>query len=96
MTKCKELRANIPLDSKFTKCKYLQMTFANVIDQLGGSARVAELLSVPPGTAAAMKSRDSIHPKYWSRIVEAARARGVKGVSLQVLADLAARQERAA
>lgn len=70
------------------------MTFANVIDQLGGSARVAELLSVPPGTAAAMKSRNSIHPKYWSRIVGAAREQRVKGVSYELLADLAARHER--
>jgi hypothetical protein len=43
-----------------------------------------------PSHAQTMKVRGSIPAAYWSKIVAAAKARGIKGVTLEVLARIAA------
>jgi hypothetical protein len=35
-----------------------------------------------------MRHRRSIQPLYWPQVVEAAKARGIRGITLKVLAEL--------
>jgi len=71
-------------------------TFSALIDALGGSAALAEIIGKPIGTASAMKTRNVIPPAYWQEIVQHAAAAGVRGVSHELLASLyATRRERA-
>ena len=66
------------------------MTFAEVIEALGGSTALAEALGRPEGTVSAWKSRDSIPPDMWAAIVEEARSQKNKAVSLTLLASIRA------
>ena len=69
---------------------------AAIFEGLGGVTAVAEMLGSPLGTVSAWKSRDSIPAEYWSRLIAAAKARGVDGVSYEALAQIAARRRSAA
>lgn len=73
-------------------------TFSDVITAFGGYAKIAEAVGCPPGTASAWKSRQGIPHRYWSRIAAEAQARGINSVTLEALADIAAKpqSERAA
>lgn len=63
-------------------------TFSQIIDALGGYAKAADAIGVPAGTVSAWKTRDSIPPAYWHRLVNAATAQGISGVSLETLARM--------
>lgn len=52
-------------------------------------------IGITPKHAQTMRARESIPPGYWLDVVRAATERGFKGVSLEVLARIHAR-ERAA
>jgi len=70
---------------------------AHIIDGLGGSTAVGDLLELPATTVASWKSRNSIPARHWSAILRAARARGVRGITLKSLTQLAvAAPQRAA
>lgn len=70
-------------------------TFTALIDDLGGSAGLADILGASVGTASAMKTRDVIPPAHWDAVVRAASERGLNGVSVETLARLYAdRRER--
>lgn len=47
-------------------------------------------LGVAYGTAKAMRRRGSIPAEHWKSAVDGARARGIEGVTLEVLAEAAA------
>lgn len=53
-------------------------------------------LSIQYGTAKAMRRRNSIPPVHWPAIVERAKARRIKGVTLQSLALAAATRSEVA
>lgn len=60
-----------------------------LIDALGGSSKVTELLGLrAPTTVASWKSRQSIPPDYWPRIIDAARQCGLEGVTSDKLLEL--------
>ena len=42
------------------------------------------------------RQRDKIPPGWWQAIVDAAKRRGIKGVTLEKLADIAKRKRQAA
>lgn len=63
-------------------------TFSQIIDALGGYAKAADAIGVPTGTVSAWKTRDSIPPAYWHRLVNAATAMNLAGVSLEALARM--------
>ena len=63
-------------------------TFSQIIDALGGYAKAADAIGVPAGTVSAWKTRDSIPPAYWHRLVNAAGSQGIAGVSLETLARM--------
>jgi hypothetical protein len=65
-------------------------TFDDVFTAFGGPARLAEAIGIRPFHAQTMKTRRSIPPAYWARIVEAARQRGMKTISVEKLAEMAA------
>lgn len=55
----------------------------------GGVVPFRNALGLPDVNARQMKFRDSIPPGYWPRVVEAAKERQIKGVTLEALAVLA-------
>lgn len=70
-------------------------SFTAIIDALGGHASAGLLLGIPPGTASAMKSRDSIAPRYWPRLIKVCAIHDVAGVTYETLARIyAARRAR--
>ena len=66
-------------------------SFSAVIDAFG-YAELAKLLERPEGTVSSWKTRDSIPPEVWQQIVTEAEAKNIKGISLSVLAGLAAKK----
>ena len=69
----------------------MTQTFSSIID-LFGYAELAKAIGRPEGTVSSWKSRNSIPPEAWSSVVAEARRRRIKGVSLDLLADLSARR----
>ncbi|WP_154071168.1 hypothetical protein [Bradyrhizobium lablabi] len=65
-------------------------SFSDIIAAFGGVVPFRDALGLPDVNARQMKQRDSIPAGYWPRTVEAALERGIKGVTLEALADLAA------
>ncbi|OAH18023.1 hypothetical protein AX289_29965 [Methylorubrum populi] len=61
-------------------------TVADIFAALGGPSAVARILGVRQSTASEMKRRNSIPPEYWVRLVGAAQAQGVDGLSFERLA----------
>lgn len=66
-----------------------------IIDALGGASQMAGLLGISAQAVSNMKARDSIPPEYWATLVAEAGRRGIEGVTLEVLAGLAARRRKA-
>ena len=64
-------------------------TFSDIIDAFGGPAPFRDAIAISDVHARQMKLRDSIPAGYWPRTVKAALVRGVEGVTLEVLAELA-------
>lgn len=63
-------------------------TFEEVIEAFGGATALAEAIGIKPVHAQTMKARDSIPALYWRDVVDAARQRRIKGVTLDVLAQI--------
>lgn len=72
------------------------MSFKEIISRWPSLAAFAEDIGVPEKTAAQIKWRDSVASKYWKAMVDGAARREISGVTLEVLADLAARRDDAA
>lgn len=72
------------------------MSHADLISGWPSISVFAEDIGAPYQTAKAMRRRGSIPSRYWLRVVEAAAARGISGVSLEALAELAAKPLEAA
>lgn len=51
-------------------------------------------IGVPENTAKAMRFRDSVAPRHWQKLVDAARARKFRDVTLDELARLKAAQDQ--
>lgn len=66
------------------------MTHSAIIDIWPSLADFASDLSIPYGTAKAMRRRNSIPAHYWNAVVTGALKRSLIGVSLQDLADAVA------
>jgi hypothetical protein len=67
---------------------------SEILETLGGSTAVAAALDLPFTTVASWKARSSIPVPYWKPLAEAARQRGVRGLTVDVLAELAAKPIR--
>lgn len=64
-------------------------SFQAVIEAFGGPTKYADAIGVAGFHAQSMKTRDSIPPAYWDDTVTAASERGISGVTLKRLAELA-------
>lgn len=71
-------------------------TFADIIDAWGSPAVLAEDLDEEVGTVRQWRNRNRLPDRVWKGTVEAARKRGIEGVTLDLLAELAAQGVRAA
>ena len=56
----------------------VMQTVPDIINTLGGNAKVASALGLIPSTVSEMKRRQSIPVKYWPRIVAMSREAGKK------------------
>ena len=65
-------------------------TFADIIDAWPSQKALAEDRSVRPSLVAVWRHRNSIPPAHWKGLVEDARRRGIPGVTLDLLAAIAA------
>ena len=66
------------------------MTHAQIIDLWPSLAEFAGDISVQYGTAKAMRRRSRVPDEYCIALVRAAETRGLKGVSLEALAEAVA------
>lgn len=60
----------------------------DIIDEIGGSSKLAEWLHIKPSTASEMKRRQSIPVKYWPSLVDQCRDHGIRGVNYDKLVEL--------
>lgn len=67
------------------------MTFRSIIDRWPTIAAFASEVGEKYPTVAAWRQRDSIPPRRWGAVVAAAQARGMTDVTLETLAQAAAR-----
>lgn len=65
-------------------------TNRDVIDSWPSHAEFEQAAKCGAGGAAKLKHRNSIPSKYWLGIVEGAVEQGIEGVTLKLLAELAA------
>ena len=70
-------------------------TFTQVIDRWPNLSDFAQDAGVDYGTAKQMRRRDSIAAEYWPAIIDGARRRTFDDVTLELLAQLAARKRHA-
>lgn len=63
-------------------------SFAAVIDAFGGNEGFSEKTGIVPSHVRAMRSRSSIAPLYWPRIIDAASNHGVSGITHELLTTL--------
>lgn len=67
-------------------------TFRGLIAKWPSLAHFAADLDITENAAKQMRTRDSIAPEHWPKMAEAAKARRIRGVTLDLLAQL--RRER--
>jgi hypothetical protein len=65
-------------------------TAAAIMGAWPTDAEFARDIGVKPNHGQVMKLRGSIPPTYWPAVVAAARARGIKGITIEKLAAMAA------
>lgn len=63
-------------------------SFREVIGLWPSLGEFAQDIGVVENTAKLMRFRDSIHSKYWVKIVDSAKTRKIKGISLVLLASI--------
>jgi hypothetical protein len=61
-------------------------SFAAVIDAFPSAEALGDAIGVPGGTVRQWRLRDSIPPEYWPRVVEAATAAKIDGLTVEKLA----------
>lgn len=67
------------------------MTVDDIFKCFGSATALGEAIGRNAVRAAEMRSRGSIAPKYWARLVDAARDRGFDDITFEALAEAHAR-----
>lgn len=67
------------------------LTFAQIIDKWPKPSPVSlgQDIGVPSGTVRQWRNRNTLPDRVWRAVVEAAGRRGIEGVSLETLAEIA-------
>jgi hypothetical protein len=71
-------------------------SFSAVIDAFGGPSSFGRAIGIPDSHARTMKTRDSIPAARWPRVEAEAKARRIRGVTVEQMAELAAKRAEAA
>lgn len=71
-------------------------SFQEIIDAWPSVAALAQDLETSDSHVRTMRTRNSIAARFWTRLDAAARKRGIAGVTLERLAELAALNDDAA
>lgn len=71
-----------------------QASYRPIIQKWPSPAEFGADLGIKDAHVRTFKMRDSIPADYWERIVEAAIKRGISGVTVAVLARIAAKRKR--
>lgn len=71
-------------------------SFAQIVDLWPSLRVLADDAGVGYETTRQWRLRNSIPAKYWQQLVAAAKMRGIAGITLEMLADLAIRRAEAA
>jgi hypothetical protein len=61
---------------------------SELIDKFGGPSDFGRAMKLGPSTASEMKRRQSIPVVHWPKLLEAAKAHGVKGIDYDLLVRL--------
>jgi hypothetical protein len=72
----------------------VMQTASDIINVLGGNAKVADFLGVGPSTVSEMKRRNSIPVEYFPKLVKVAEREGVKALTLEKLVRIMAKKRR--
>ena len=80
------------LDTAGIICTLACMTHADIINKWPSLSDFADDLAVEYGTAKAMRRRASIPVNHWPKVMAKAAARGIEGISLDVLVASVARE----
>lgn len=78
--------------SRYIVYRPRMQTFADIINLWDTAEAFGADLGITGLRARQWRNRNSIPPEWWTATVEAAKRRDLGGVSLQLLADLAARR----
>lgn len=70
---------------------FQMQTVAHIIQAFGGPTSFARAIGTTQQNATNMKDRGSIPPGFWKAIVDEANRRNIEGLTLEALADLAAK-----
>lgn len=68
-------------------------TVAELIDAFGGPSKFGRVIGKSPSTAGEQKRNGSIPVDYWPKIVEIAKACGIKGVTYETLVKMHAKPD---
>lgn len=82
-----------------TRCvsyECIMKTASDIINVLGGNAKVADFLGVGASTVSEMKRRDSIPVEYFPAIIKAAERAGNKTLTLEKLVRIMASAKKRA
>lgn len=60
-----------------------------IIGAFQGVSELGRAIGATPQAVSNMRARGSIPPRYWPRLVEAAKARGIAGVTFETLSAIA-------
>ena len=60
-------------------------TFSDIITAIGGAPGLSEAIGVEDSHARVMKTRGSIPPEYWSRLIEWAKAKSITEITFETL-----------
>lgn len=71
-------------------------SFADLIEKLGGAAKVAKSTGEAPGTVQQRKARDSFPPETWPKLIELAQQSGLTNVDEALLLSFTRPRQRKA
>jgi hypothetical protein len=62
------------------------LSVSHILSQFDAK-KLGEALGIDPGHARVLKVRKSVPPRYWPKLIEAAEAEGIEGVTYEALIE---------
>ena len=73
---------------------WIMTDIKTIFDKLGGIQSVATLIGCKYSSAAEMKRRQIIPVKFWPKLIEGSKAKGIRGVNAAVLLEIHTREDK--